>query len=643
MAELTHENKADPAPRAHARDGHAHGGGFAAMALGAVGVVFGDIGTSPLYTLQQCASGDGSKPENLLGVLSLIFWALMLVVTIKYLTFIMRADNRGEGGILALLALVPKRMREPGSARVSALAVLVIAGAALLYGDGMITPSISVLSALEGLEVATDKFKPFIVPVTCLILVGLFSIQSRGTGTVGKLFGPIMVIWFLTIGALGAAQVIKHPDILAALSPEYAVRYFVRHGFEGFPILGVVVLAITGGEALYADMGHFGAKPIRVAWLALVLPALVLAYFGQGALLLFDPTAQKNPFFALVPAGPATYALVALSAAATIIASQALISGAFSLTQQAVQLGFFPRVTITHTSKDAEGQIYVPEINWGLAIACILLVITFKESSKLAAAYGIAVSGTMGITSIVYFVVTRKRWRWPLIKSLPLLLLFLAFDIPFFVANLFKFLDGGYVPILVGAAFLTVMVNWKIGRSVLYDAIAAKAPPIDRFIEELAEKKVARIPGTAIFLASASRGVPPVMVHHVDRIKVLAEKVVLVTIEFEHVPFVDASERVKSESIGHGFFRLIAHYGFMDQPDVPALLRAAKEENDLPIDLEGATYFLGRETFLATSAGRMGAVSETLFAFLSRNAKSATVYFAIPPQQVVELGTQIDL
>jgi KUP system potassium uptake protein len=568
----------------------------------------------------------------------------MLVVTIKYLTFIMRADNRGEGGILALLALIPQKMREPGSARVGLIALLVIAGAALLYGDGVITPAISVLSAMEGLNTNdSETMKRVIVPLTCAILVALFAIQSRGTGAVGKLFGPIMLIWFVTIAALGITHIAKNPAVLQALSPIYGFHYFKAHGMPGFPILGAVVLAVTGGEALYADMGHFGAKPIRIAWLALVMPALVLAYFGQGALLLADPTKQKNPFFAMVPEGPSTYALVGLAAAATIIASQALISGAFSLTHQAIQLGFFPRVTVTHTSHEAEGQIYVPQVNWALAIACLILVVTFQKSEKLAAAYGIAVSGTMAITSIVYYVVTRRRWGWPIYKSLPLLVLFLSFDLPFFAANLFKFMDGGFVPILIGAAILVLMVIWKIGRSVLYDAIIAKAPPLEKFIKELAEKKVTRIPGTAIFLASAARGVPPVMVHHVSRIKVLADTVVLLTIEFEHVPYVAKAERLKAETLGHGFIRVLAHYGYMERPDVPELLREAKEQHVLSFDLDDATYFLGRETFLATKAGRMGPWSESIFAFLSRNAKSATSYFSIPPHQVVELGTQIDL
>ncbi len=635
----------------HKNDAHGatgHGGKLGTLALGALGVVFGDIGTSPLYTLKECTMGEnGAAPANVLGVLSLIFWALMMVVTLKYLTFIMRADNHGEGGILALLALIPRQAKgaAPGSkkSRVGLVAILVITGAALLYGDGIITPAISVLSAMEGIEVATPIKREVIVGLTCVILIGLFSIQSRGTGLVGKLFAPVMVVWFVTIAVLGAMQIVKNPDVLHALSPVYAVRYFQTHGVHGFAILGSVVLAVTGGEALYADMGHFGAKAIRIAWIGLVLPALVIAYFGQGALILSDPSTRENPFFSMVPAGGATYALVALSACATVIASQALISGAFSLTHQAVQLGYFPRVTVTHTSHETEGQIYVPQINWGLAIACLILVLTFRESTKLAAAYGIAVSGTMAITSIAFYVVTRQTWKWPLWKSLPLVGLFLAFDIPFLVANGLKFFEGGYVPVLVGAGFLIVMINWRIGRSVLYDAIVAKSPPLDEFIARVDDEVAARVPGTAIFMASSGKGAPPVMMHQVRRIKVLHEKVVLLTIEFEHRPTIDAKDCATCEDLGKGFYRVVAHYGFMDRPNVPAVLAALKARGDLPVELDDATYYVGRETFLATSAGEMGAWSEGLFAFLSRNAKDATSYFAIPHKQVVELGTQIDL
>jgi KUP system potassium uptake protein len=613
---------------------------------GAIGVVFGDIGTSPLYTLRASISADpGAIParDDVLGVLSLVFWALTMVVTVKYLLFVMRADNRGEGGIFALLALVPKRARRGHGPHIGHIALLVIAGAALLYGDGIITPAISVLSAVEGLEIAAPVVRPAVVPITCVVLLALFVVQRRGTGGIGTLFGPVMVVWFLTIGALGLVQVARNPLVMAALSPMAGARYFAHHGLGGVRILGVVVLAITGGEALYADMGHFSARPIRLAWLGLVFPSLVLSYFGQGALLLGQQGAVANPFFAMVPGGPWTFALVLLSTAATVIASQALITGVFSLTHQAVQLGFFPRVTITHTSSQTEGQIYVPEINWGLAIASIALVLSFKESSRLAAAYGIAVSGTMAITSIVYYVVTRRTWKWPLYASLPLLVLFLSFDVPFFAANLLKFVDGGYVPILVGAAIAVVMIDWRLGRSVLAEYIAERSPPLDRFVADLDRMCAVRLPGTAVFLAGQPNGVPPVLYQYATHIGSLRENVIVLTVTTEHVPYVADGDRFEVKDLGKGLWRVFAHTGFMEQPRVPQLLSRAREEFAMPIDVSNATYFVGRETFLVGRSGTLKPLAEGLFAFLTRNARSATSYFAIPPAQVVELGMQIDL
>jgi KUP system potassium uptake protein len=626
----------------HSEHRRAPSGGLAALAIGALGVVFGDIGTSPLYTLQVGITTEpGVRPSagDVLGVLSLIVWALTLVVTVKYLAFVMRADNHGEGGILALLALVPEGSKTKRHTRIGGIALLVVAGAALLYGDGIITPAISVLSALEGVELAAPGFKAAVVPLTCLVLLGLFAIQRRGTGEIGRVFGPVMVAWFVTIGALGITQVVKNPAVLAALSPHQGAAFFARHGWRGIPILGVVVLAVTGGEALYADMGHFGARPIRVAWLVLVFPALVLCYLGQGAIVLRDPSAAPNPFFSMVPTGAATYALVALSTAATVIASQALISGVFSLTQQAVQLGLCPRVTVMHTSSHTEGQIYVPEVNWAICALCIGLVLAFRESAHLAAAYGIAVSGTMGITSFVYFVVTRRTWRWPLWKALPLLLLFLSFDLPFFGANLLKFVDGGWVPLLVGAMVFVVMVDWKAGRNALAERIAKTSPPLDAFVAEIESHCHVRVPGTAVFFASSSVGTPPVLTQHAKRIGALRETVVLLTVTTEHVPYVREPGRATVENLGKGFWRIRLRVGFMERPNVPKLLDAAK----LPIDLTDATYFVGHETFLAGGSGKMGVIAETLFAFLSRNTRSATSWFAIPHEQVVEMGMQIDL
>jgi KUP system potassium uptake protein len=649
--------RAAAAPAEHAGRNHPSGA-LPGLVIGAVGIVFGDIGTSPLYAFKECITGEHPMPAtagNVLGVLSLIVWSLTLVVTVKYLAFVMRADNDGEGGILALLALTPERMRGRGRS-IGFVALLVIAGAALLYGDGMITPAISVLSAVEGLGAEATGLKQYVVPVTCALLLGLFVIQSRGTDKIGKFFGPIMVLWFVTIGALGAYHLTRNLHVFAAVNPLHAYEFFLHHKLRGITVLGGVVLTITGGEALYADMGHFGSKSIRIAWLALVFPSLLLAYFGMGAIVLLDPSAASNPFYAMVPRGTATYALVALATAATIIASQALISGAFSLTNQAVQLGFFPRVTIKHTSGTAEGQIYVPEINWLLAIACLALVVWAQESSKLAAAYGIAVTGTMAITSIVFFVVVHQTWKWPLWKALPLLVFFLSFDIPFFVANATKFMSGGYVPVVIGATFFTMMVVWRRGRRMLSDALAERTKPVDEFLAEYSVERPStqrpsvsakehlqyRIHGTGVVMSSISDGVPPVVVHHVERLRVLHETLILLTIVTARVPFISHGRRTKVETLGGGLHRVVGTYGFMETPDVPALLREAKQAG-LDADIEDVTYFLGRETMLAGPGGQMGEIEETLFAFLTRNSRPATSHFKLPPNQVIEIGTQIDL
>lgn len=621
---------------------HAHPTALVPTALAAIGVVFGDIGTSPLYTLQVAADAQPGVPlsrEDVFGVISLILWALILAVSVKYVSFVMRADNRGEGGILALLALLPRR---PTGTGVGVVALLVIAGAALLFGDGMITPAISVLSALEGLELTAPGFKKYVVSVTCLVLVGLFSIQRRGTGSVGRVFGPVMALWFLTIGALGLKELVQNPSICGALSPHWGALYFARHGLRGLSILGVVVLAITGGEALYADMGHFGVRPIRLSWFALVLPTLTLSYLGQGALILRDPRALANPFFAMVPAGAATYVLVALAAMATTIASQALISGVFSLTHQAVQLGYLPRVTVNHTSRDAEGQIYVPLLNWGLLVACIGLVIGFKESARLASAYGIAVSGTMAITSIIFFEVTRRTWGWPLAKAAPLLVLFLAFDIPFFAANLTKFLDGGYIPIIVGAGFFIVMVDWRRGREALVSLLQSRTRPVPAFLEALPASGVTRVPGTAVYLSPLS-GVPFTLTLQADRLRSIAEHVLLTSVVIDHEPQTDEAHRFEVEKLPHGFARVVLHFGYMENPDVPPLLALAVQASGLDLPMDNATYYIGRETFVAGPGGAMGHLAESLFALLSRNAKSAIDHFGLPPERVLELGLRVDL
>jgi KUP system potassium uptake protein len=613
------------------------------LVLAATGVVFGDIGTSPLYALKECVDPDhgaAATRDNLFGILSLIFWSLTMVVTVKYLTFIMRADNRGEGGILALLALAPHG--KPNSARIGWIAGLVLFGAALLYGDGVITPAISVLSAVEGLGVATTRLTPAIVPLTVVILIGLFWVQKRGTASIGNVFGPIMVVWFVTIAVLGVQQIVQYPSILGALAPSHAVRFMVNHGWRGFIVLGSVVLVITGGEALYADMGHFGPRPIRVAWFALVMPALLLNYLGQAAAVILHPDFASNPFYAVVPA-PLLYPMVALSTAATIIASQALISGAYSLTRQAVQLGFCPRVTILHTSESAEGQIFIPEVNTALAIACVWLVLSFKESSALAAAYGIAVTGTMGITSIVYYVVLRRTWHWPLWRALPLVALFLSFDIPFFAANALKFFNGGWFPIAVALAIFLVMTTWRTGRTILGRNIAAKLLPIDVFLADVAAHKPHRVQGTAVFMSSNPHGVPIVLLHFWKHNRVLHETIVLLSVTSEAVPEVRSKERVQCTPLGQGFFQVTAHYGFMETPNVPQIMDIAATRFGVPHSPDRTSYFLGRETLLTTGSSHMFRWRKSLFSFISRNARSATQYFGIPPDRVVELGMQIDL
>lgn len=615
------------------------------LLLGALGVVFGDIGTSPLYAIKECFSPESTHnvpvtPENIFGILSLMFWSLMLVVTVKYLTFILKADNQGEGGILALLSLVPPR-KEGSSHGGGALVLLVLFGAALLYGDGVITPAISVLSAVEGLEVATTTLKPIVVPLTVVILLALFFVQSRGTEGIGNVFGPVTLVWFITIAALGLRWILVHPGILAAVNPKYAVLFFMEHRLHGFLLLGAVVLCITGGEALYADMGHFGRRPIRAVWYAVVLPALLLNYFGQGACLLENPKAATNPFYALVPSW-ALYPTVAIATAATIVASQALISGAFSLTQQAVQLGYFPRVTIVHTSKDTEGQIYIPEINRALCVACIGLVLAFKSSGALAAAYGIAVTGTMGITTIVYFVVVTQRWQWPLWKALPPVILFLGIDLAFFGANAAKFFHGGWFPIAMGAIIFTIMTTWKTGRRLLGEAFKANLLPLDTFLLDVEHTKPQRVPGTAVFMASNPNGTPPALLHHFKHNKVLHNQVVLLSVLNERVPEIPAAERTSVEVLSQGFFRVTARYGFMQTPNIPHVLATCKQMG-LDADLNDTSYYLGRETLLTSGEARMMKWRKTLFAFISRNARPATAYFSLPPGRVVELGMQIDL
>ena len=623
-----------------------HKASHAALTLGALGVVFGDIGTSPLYTLKEClhaAGGHNAAMADLYGVLSLIFWAVTLVVTVKYLTFILRADNKGEGGIFALLALVPEELRTARPGLISSVAVFAAMGAALLYGDGVITPAISVLGAVEGLAIANPAWSDYVVPVSCVILIALFSIQSRGTGTVGVLFGPVMLVWFLTLGVLGVYHLTFNPEILGAISPHHAVGYFARHGWPGLHILSSVVLAVTGGEALYADMGHFGVKPIRTAWLWIVFPCLMLGYFGQAAHVLRNPESAANPLFSMVPQGPATIALVILSSMAAVIASQALISGSFSLTRQAMQLGFFPRFNVKHTAHDVEGQIYIPRINYFLGIGCVVLVLLFRESTKLAAAYGIAVSGTMAITSVIFFLVARKTWKWGMGKSLAVLAGFLALDLPFLAANLGKFTDGGYVPILIGGVILAIMVIWNRGRSLMGHRARVRFASWDAAEARVNKRLAARVPGTAVFMNSNADMLPWPLVRHVERSRALQETVVLLTVKITGEPTVPEADRFTWEQLPNGFHRIVMRFGFMEELHILPVLERVVAAHKIPFAEEEVTYYLGRENLIASAKGQMGVVTESVFAFLHRNAVAADRFFGLPPRQVVELGTQMDL
>jgi KUP system potassium uptake protein len=632
---------------------------LAFLSLTALGIVYGDIGTSPLYALQQCfTSKEHTIPPttaNVYGVLSLIVWLLVLVVAVKYLVFIMRADNRGEGGILALLALILQQERRSMSRRRIVLVGLGLFGAALLYGDGMITPVISVLGAIEGLNVVTPAFQSMIVPISVVVLLLLFTVQRFGTGRVGTAFGPIMCVWFVAIGGLGLWEIAKEPRILAALNPLHGLRFFSDNGRIGFLTLGAVVLAVTGAEALYADMGHFGKRPIRLAWFVLVMPALLLNYFGQGAILLRNPAAVANPFYFLAPRSMLV-PLVMLATAAAVIASQALISGAFSLTRQAVQLGYSPRVTILHTSRSEAGQIYVPEINNILMIGCLVLVVAFGSTTAIGAAYGIAVTGTMAITSLLFAVVARSRWNWSLVHVLPIMIAFLTIDVSLFAANVIKIWYGGWVPIAIAIGVFTLMSTWKTGRYLLTKTLNAGALPLDLFLGDVARRKPLRVPGTAVFMTSSNEAVPVVLLHHLKHNKVLHEQVILMSVVTHEVPEVPAADRVAVEKLEHGFYRVTAGYGFMESPNVPEILQHARDFG-IKAKRNDTTFYLGRERVIVAD-GKARAESrrppegiplptmtrwrKKLFVIMSRNARSATEFFGIPPNRVVELGAQVE-
>jgi KUP system potassium uptake protein len=618
---------------------------LAATALAALGVVYGDIGTSPLYALRTCFSGEAAVApthDNVLGILSLIFWALILVVSVKYLVFVLRADNRGEGGILALMALAfPEREKESSPRTKWILIAFGLFGAALLYGDGLITPAISVLGAMEGLEVAAPAFKPYVVPLTIFILVGLFSVQRVGTGGVGRVFGWVMLLWFTTIAGLGFKQILAAPEVLKCVNPAYAWQFFSDNGWRGFHLLGAVFLVLTGAEALYADMGHFGKKPIRAAWFSLVLPALFINYLGQGALVLDIPEAATNPFYRLAPSW-ALYPLVALATAAAVIASQALISGSFSLTMQAVQLGYMPRVAIEHTSSSARGQIYIPWVNWGLMFACIGLVLGFRSSDNLAAAYGIAVVLTMIITTLLFYFTARRLWKWRLFPTAALCAVFLTAELCFLGANLTKIAHGGWFPLSIGAIGFTIMATWKSGRNRLRQRLINSLLPIEDFLKDVAESKPHRVPGTAIFLAGNPDGTPAALTHNFKHNKIIHKRVVLLTILIEEIPYVELERRVCVADLGEGFFRVIGRYGFMEEPDAQEILKLCKPLGLNFREME-TTFFLSRETIIASQRRGLARWRKRLFALLSRNAQPANAYFRLPPNRVVELGLQVEI
>lgn len=612
--------------------------------------MFGDIGTSPLYALREAFHGAhrfDTTTENVLGVLSLIFWSLLLVVSVKYIVFVLRADNNGEGGIIALLALVhPEHSAAGGNpkaktARRAVLVSLGLFGAALLYGDGMITPAISVLSAVEGIKVATPALSNLVLPITVTILIGIFVLQKFGTATIGKVFGPIMLVWFLVLAILGVRGILLEPGVLAAVDPRYGVGFFMHNGAAGFLILGAVFLAVTGAEALYADMGHFGRGPIRFTWFAVALPALLLNYFGQGAILLTSPASAVSPFYSLAPSW-GLIPLIILATLATIIASQAIISGAFSLTKQAVQLGYSPRLETRHTSEKEMGQIYVPPVNWFLMLATIGLVLYFQDSARLAGAYGVAVATDMVITSVLFYVVAREHWGWNKWVLRLLVGLFLVVEMAFLGANGLKIFQGGIVPLAVAAGIFVLMSTWRKGRTVLSQRLRETSIPIDKFMAEIEKSHTTRVRGHAVYMTGNPTVAPPALVKNLQHNRVLHMRVALLSIVTEDVPHVAKAERLTLHSHGNGFYRVVAHYGFMDEPDALEVLRMMREKNvDFP--LHDTTFFLGRERLISTDRPGMSPWRERLFSYMSRNSQQATAYFRIPADRVIEVGSQVEI
>ena len=611
------------------------------MTIAAIGVVYGDIGTSPLYTMRIVFGENRVLPltePSLLGVLSLIFWSLFVVVTLKYVIVILRADNRGEGGILALSALAQRALSSRQRRSVVALAMI---GAALFYGDGLITPAITVLSAIEGLKVATPLFEPYVVPFALVILIALFLVQSRGAGSIGLLFGPVMCLWFAVLGILGLIQIVQSPHVLLALDPSYALALFAAHQWLAFATLGAVFLAVTGAEALYADMGHFGRLPIRIAWFGLVMPGLVLNYFGQGALLLANPATVANPFYMLAPPW-ALYPMVVLATWATVIASQAVISGAFSISGQAVQLGLLPQLTVRHTSAHTMGQIYVPAINWLLLAGVVLLVLGFQSSSNLAAAYGIAVSAAMAIDAVLAGIVAHNVWRWRPALVVALFGAFLAVDLSFLSANALKFLAGGWFPIVLAAVVFALMSTWRRGREVMFERLYRGAPALRSFLTSLSRRPPTRVPGTAVFLTANPTAVPRALLHNLKHNKVLHERVVVLKVETEDIPRVPTSERLQVEHMGANFHRVVVRYGFMEQPDVTAVLTSCQLGPPEPT-LMDTSFFLSRETFLPSARPDLPRWREQVFIHMANAALDATRYFRLPPDRVVEVGSQVEI
>jgi KUP system potassium uptake protein len=649
-----------PPQRGHAEE-HPTGRRLALLSLTALGIVYGDIGTSPLYAFKEGFRGEHAfyaSQANVYGLISLITWALIGIVSVKYLFFVLRADNRGEGGMMSLLALVLQHEREGGdNGRRKLYVVLAMFGTALLLGDGMITPAVSMLAAVEGLKEIAPGLERYVVPTTLVLLITLFAVQKFGTARVGYLFGPVTLVWFVVIAVLGAFEIVREPHILSALSPHHAVMFFVHNGVQGFFVLGAVVLAVTGAEALYADMGHFGKRPIRAAWFAVGLPCLLLNYYGQGALLLRDASAASNPFYNLAPK-QLLIPLIILATAATVVASQAMISGAFSLAQQCMQLGFSPRLSIIHTSYKQAGQIYVPEINYAIMLGCVLLVVYFQTADNLTAAYGIAVTGAFSITTLLYTVLAKRRWKWSVLALLSFVFVFLVSDLALFAANALKIPTGGWVTLLIALVIFVMLATWKTGRAMLNQILNSGSLPLDLFLGDIARKKPHRVPGTAVFMTSVQDGVPVVLLHHLKHNKVLHEQVVLMSIKTQDVPEVRSEERLTLEALEHGFHRVSAKYGFMETPDVPEILYRLRQMG-LRAKQNETTFYLGRERILVLDHHRgpkpgnrrmpedaeftdMSRWRKKLFVFMHRNARSATESFGFPPNRVVEMGGQVE-